>query len=61
MSVDRKGDIGGEDPWWPGELHPQFYAKRSLLVPSDDTVKSILDGGEMVYAKVCVTSRELFL
>ena len=46
------GDVTGEDPFLPDGLHYEFYAKRQLLVPSDEMVKSILDGGETVYAKV---------
>ena len=44
--------MAGEEPVLPEGLHYEFHAKRQLLVPSEVSVKSILDGGEMVYAKV---------
>lgn len=46
------GVVAGEEPVLPEGLHYEFHAKRQLLVPSEVSVKSILDGGEMVYAKV---------
>ncbi|CZT15039.1 uncharacterized protein RCC_00949 [Ramularia collo-cygni] len=43
----------GEDPGeLPEGLHYEFHFRRKLLEPSEDMIKTILDGGETVHAKV---------
>ncbi|KAM3421325.1 hypothetical protein BST61_g1723 [Cercospora zeina] len=45
--------LRGEDPGaLPEGLHYEVHLRRRLIEPSDDMVRTILDGGETVYAKV---------
>ncbi|CAK1359294.1 unnamed protein product [Cercospora beticola] len=45
--------VRGEDPGWlPEDLHYEFHFRRQPIEPSDDMVRTLLDGGETVYAKV---------
>lgn len=46
------GSVDGEDPYLVEGLHYEFYCKRRMLMPYDEMAKTILDGGETVYAKV---------
>ncbi|KAF2170350.1 hypothetical protein M409DRAFT_51403 [Zasmidium cellare ATCC 36951] len=45
--------VENEDPGWlPEGLHFAFVLRRQVLVPSEDMVKTLFDGGETLSAKV---------
>ncbi|KAF2713819.1 hypothetical protein K504DRAFT_462301 [Pleomassaria siparia CBS 279.74] len=62
LILSMHGDIMGEDPGsLPEDLHYEFHFRRNCLYPSDDMVKTIMDGGETVYAKVFDDERNEYI
>jgi len=53
LTLCSPGQVSEEDPFPPDHLHFCFYFRKELLEPSDALAKTILDGGETIYAKVC--------
>lgn len=55
--LDLETVRGGDPGWLPEGLHYEFHFRRQLIEPPDDMVRTILDGGKTVYAKVSCVGR----